>query len=138
MAATKQRALGGSDSYQQQGSTRGSHLKILQRLKLRLSERKNFLTELHQWASQSEAATDEEFCILIDLAVTHYGVPAQSIAAALDVAPSAISRWMSGASAPRRYARSTVISTVASLLQEQVNTFEAEIAAARRRLMQEQ
>jgi hypothetical protein len=109
---------------------------VLQAMKNRLLQQNEFLRELVTLAHAAEPLQAEEFSALTNLAVNHYGVAARRLAEALDVAPSAISRWASGDSAPRAYARASVLSTVASLLQEQIGLLEQELANTKRKLAQ--
>lgn len=100
-------------------------------IKLRIAQQRAFLSELLEQSSHTVG--DDDFGVLVYLAVNHYGVRPRKIAKALGVAPSAISRWVAGANAPREYARKSVLSVIAALLQEEITILERTVAKAKKK-----
>jgi hypothetical protein len=64
---------------------------------------------------------DQSFCELIELAVREYGVSQREIATATDATPSTISRWISGQSAPPRYARKSIVEAIAMIIDHNLD-----------------
>ncbi len=82
-----------------------------------------FLTALNEPSLRSSVLDDTEaFASVLDLAIGDYGVQQKEIADHLKVSPGAVGRWRSKEHAPRRYARESVLSVVAALIQRQLNT----------------
>lgn len=109
---------------------------VIQAMKLRLLNQKEFLKDLEAIAARNEMPRTEEFAALVNLATNHYGVAGRHLAEVLNVAPSAISRWVTGDSAPRPYARTTVLSALADLLREEIERTEKDFAERKRNLSQ--
>jgi ribosome-binding protein aMBF1 (putative translation factor) len=94
-------------------------------LERRREERRQFLVIIHSKQAAEYSKDDAYFASLVTMAVKDYGVSRRSLATMLGANESAISRWMTGAHAPRPYGRKEVIAAIADLLRQDLAAEDA-------------
>ena len=77
------------------------------------------ISELEQVADGGGPEPDDErFWELVKKAITYGGVSIAAVADLFNIPPAVVQGWLDKKSAPKRYARSTVLSALADLLRE--------------------